>query len=156
MRPITLTQIKKQRDNIIINTVASGVTPSSWRSELPTAPKLRSTKFGQSTVDISATQETCGKTTLYLVLQLQCLDKRSKQAVLATHPLIAHLARVSLALSNYDFRWIRETDTAWASQTSIPETRRKAMMACLFHYDLDVSLVMQFLGGNHTATHRNV
>ena len=63
--------INKQRDRIISNLVASGVTPGSWRSELPTAAKLRSTKFGQSTVDISATQETCGETTLYLVLQSQ-------------------------------------------------------------------------------------
>jgi hypothetical protein len=30
------------------------------------------------------------------------------------------------------------------------------MIACLFHYVLDVSLVMQFLGGNHTAAHRDV
>ena len=30
------------------------------------------------------------------------------------------------------------------------------MMACLFHYNLDVSLVMRFLGGNHTAAHRDV
>jgi hypothetical protein len=30
------------------------------------------------------------------------------------------------------------------------------MIACLFHYVLDVSLVMRFLGGNHTAAHRDV
>ena len=147
---------KQQRDNTISNIVASGVTPGSWKSELPTAPKLRSTKFGQSTVDISATQEACRETTLYLLLQSGYLEAESRQAVLASHPLIAHLDRVSLALSDYDFRWIRETDTAWASQTSIPNARRQAMMACLFHYNLDVSLVMRFLGGNHTAAHRDV
>ena len=47
--------INKQSNNIISNLVASGVTPGSLRSELPTAAKLRSTNFEQSTVDISAT-----------------------------------------------------------------------------------------------------
>ena len=28
-------------------------------------------------------------------------------------------------------------------------------MACLFRFNLDVSLVMRFLGGNYTAAHRN-
>ena len=28
-------------------------------------------------------------------------------------------------------------------------------MSCLFHYNLDVSLVMRFLGGNYTAAHRH-
>ena len=63
---------------------------------------------------------------------------------------------MSEALSRYDFTWLQSTDTEWASQTAIPEERRKAMMACVFHYNLDVSLVMRFLGGNHTAAHRNV
>ena len=63
---------------------------------------------------------------------------------------------MSLALSDYDSRWIRETDTTWVSQTSIPEARQKAVVACLFNYNLDVSLVMQLLGGNHTAAYRDV
>ncbi len=30
------------------------------------------------------------------------------------------------------------------------------MMTCLFHYNLDVSLLMQYLGGNYTGTYREV
>ena len=30
------------------------------------------------------------------------------------------------------------------------------MMACLLHYNLDVSLLMRYLGGNHTGAHRDV
>ena len=30
------------------------------------------------------------------------------------------------------------------------------MMACLFHYNLDVSLLMRYLGGNYTGAHRRV
>ena len=30
------------------------------------------------------------------------------------------------------------------------------MLACLFHYNLDVSLLMRYLGQNYTAAHRNV
>ena len=57
-------------------------------------------------------------------------------------------------MSDYDFMRIRETDRTWVFQTSIPEARQKAMMACLFY--LDVSLVMRFLGGNHTAAHSDI
>jgi hypothetical protein len=34
--------------------------------------------------------------------------------------------------------------------------RQKAMMACLFHFNPDISMVVQFLGGNHTGAHRDV
>ena len=30
------------------------------------------------------------------------------------------------------------------------------MMACLFHYNLDVSLLMRYLGRNYTGAHRDV
>ena len=30
------------------------------------------------------------------------------------------------------------------------------MMACLLHYNLDVSLLMRYLGGNYTGAHRDV
>ena len=30
------------------------------------------------------------------------------------------------------------------------------MLACLFHYNLDVSLLMRYLGQNYTAAHRDV
>ena len=30
------------------------------------------------------------------------------------------------------------------------------MMACLFHYNLDVSLLVRYLGGNYTGAHQNV
>ena len=47
-------------------------------------------------------------------------------------------------------------DIEWDSQTTISEARRKAMMAFLFHCNLNVSLVVRFLGSNHIATHRDV
>ena len=90
------------------------------------------------------------------MLQSQCSDKKNKQVVFASHPLIARLEQVPLALSNYNFRLTRETNTARASKTYIPEARRKAMMACLFYYDLNISLVMRLLRDNHTTTHRDV
>ena len=88
-------------------------------------------------------------------LTSRLLDKDSKQALIDSHPLVAHMSQVSKSLAQYNFLWLQQTDTNWASQTAIPTLRRKAMMACLFHFNLDVSLVMRFLGGNYTAAHRN-
>ena len=66
------------------------------------------------------------------------------------------MIRLMHALDSYDFRWLQETDTQWATQTTPSVKRRRAMMACLFHYNSDVSLLMRFLGGNYTGTHRDV
>ena len=73
----------------------------------------------------------------------------------SVNPLIPHLARMMDTLSTYDFRWLRNTNPTWATQTTIPTERRKAMMACLFHYNMDVSLLMRFLGGNYTGAYRD-
>ena len=138
------------------NHILSGETAPSWKLEIDTAAKLRRGKFGPPSRDHSVTQEACMETVLLHILKSEYLDETSTQALHATNPLVPHLARINKALSNYDFRWLRDTDHEWASQESIPEERQKAMMACLLHYNLDVSLLMRYLGGNHTGAHRDV
>jgi hypothetical protein len=59
-------------------------------------------------------------------------------------------------VSRYDFRWLKDSDPDWATQTTITTERRKAMMACLFHYNLDVSLLMRYLGSDYTAEYRDI
>ena len=66
------------------------------------------------------------------------------------------MARMMDALSGYDFTWIRNIDKNWAAQKSISKEKTKAMMACLFHYNLDVALLLRYLGNNYVGAHRNI
>lgn len=72
------------------------------------------------------------------------------------HPLLGHLATSTVAYSNYDFRWIREYNHDWNKQTSIDPLRQCALTAALFYFDLDVSMLMRYLGNNYTGAHRDV
>ena len=112
-KPIeNLKQLSKEN---ISNLVVQDSKTHTWKSTLPTAAKLLKTKFGRPDNDHSVTQEACGETTLLLLMKSQYLDEQSKQALHASHPLVAHMARVSEALSRYDFTWLQSTDTEWAS-----------------------------------------
>ena len=61
-----------------------------------------------------------------------------------------------IALEDYDFTWIRQYNKNWQSQSEIPPESKKAALACLYHYGMDVSLLIRYLGNNYTGEHRNV
>ena len=77
--------------------------------------KLRLTKFGRSDRDHSTTQEAYGETTLFIRVKSQYLNKQNNQSLLASHPLVTHMSRVSEVLSVYDFMWLKTIDRAWAN-----------------------------------------
>ena len=136
--------------------VHTSAHPLAWKSDLPTATQLYRQIFGRRRRNASFTQGSCMETSLHLVLQSGYITSDDKSRLLATHVLIAHLDRMRIHLSTYDFRWIRDTDADWKDQVEISSDRSRAMLACLFHYDLDVSLLIRYLGRNYTAAHRDV
>jgi hypothetical protein len=77
-------------------------------------------------------------------------------SLLETHPLVSHLATSYVSLQSLDFRRLRDYNPDWADQTHIPPNKQYAMLACLFHYDLDTSLLMRYLGNNYTGVHREL
>ena len=94
---------------------------------------------------------------MHFVFKSNYLTEKDKQEFFGcTNPLLEHLDKARLHLSDYNFTWIRNFDTNWSHQTKIPAGLSTAMLACLFHYDLDVSLLMRYLGNNYTAAHRDV
>ena len=117
---------------------------------------MRTTDFGRPDRNHSVTQEACGETIFFFLLKYVYLDEQSVHALYETNLLVPHMARMMDTLSHYVFRWIKNTVSEWASQTAISKETRKAMMACLFHYNLDMSLLVRYLGGNHTGAYRDV
>lgn len=131
-------------------------TPLAWKAELPTAAKLCCQEFGPPRQDASFTQEGCMETSLHLLLSSGYLPDKDRAVLLGTHVLVKHLDKMRRALLTCDFRWIRNIDKNWENQTEISSKKSLAMLACLFHYNLDVSLLMRYLGQNYTAAHRDV
>ncbi len=129
---------------------------AEWKSSLPTPAHLLRQQFGRPDNNHSFTQEACMETCLHLLLKSGYLDRPDLSALKQTNPLVGHLDTMRRRLESYDFRWIRNMNKEWATQTSICHTKSIAMLACLFHYNLDVSLLMRYLGNNYTASHRNV
>ena len=60
------------------------------------------------------------------------------------------------ALQHYDFTWLRTYDPDWESQVSINPEKYKAFTASLFHYNMDVSMVMRYASNNYTGKYRDV
>jgi hypothetical protein len=127
-----------------------------WQYNLPSTLTLYRDGFGKPDLNHSFTQEACGETTLHFVLKSGYLNSNDKSNLYTAHPLLRHLDYMRQRLVNYDFTWIREINPRWEQQESIQVERAIAMLACLFYFDMDVSLLMRYLGNNYTAAHRNI
>ena len=80
---------------------------------------------------------------MFHVLKAGYLDSASTLALSNTHTLIQHMSEVMPKCSIYNFSWLRTYDKNYATQKRISKDKQLAFMACLFHYDMDVSLVMR-------------
>ena len=127
-----------------------------WKATLPTALEQYRQEFGEPDSWHSFTQEACAETTLHFLFKSGFIDDGTRLRMHWTHPLIEHLDRTRVQLSNYDFTWIRNMDPNWSEQKSISKKKSKAMMAALLYFNLDASLLMRYLGNNYIASHRNV
>ena len=93
---------------------------------------------------------------MHFVLKSGYLHEDDITIVHKVHPLVAHLDNMRIKLADYDFTSIRNINKDWAKQKKISKLKARQMLACLFHYDLDVSLLMRYLGNNYTASYRKV
>ena len=129
---------------------------------IPSVHELLRTGFGKPSKNHSFTQEASFETTLFQVIKVgrHYMTEKDFSNLRATHPLVDHLAKMTIWLSDpakrIDFSKLREYDLAYASQTEIPPERVKMFMACLFHYNLSVASVMRYAGNNYTGGYRNV
>ena len=125
-----------------------------WRGAVPSRTDLLRTSFGQPDLSHSFIQTPCMDATH--VLRSGFLAPAELLSFMTAHPLLSHLAASLVAFSNYDFRWIREYNQDWNKQTSIDPIRQCALTAALLHFNLDVSMLMRYLGNNYTGAHRDV
>ena len=128
----------------------------AWKAQLPSQSLLQSSSFGQPSQAASFTQEACFETAVFNVFKSGFLDISSFGSLCKCHPLLQHMAMLIPALAQYDFTWLRNYDSDWASYTSVPARRDLAFLALVFHYDLHLSSAVRYLGEKYTGTYRNV
>ena len=139
----------------VSNLVASSDI-SRWHHLLPTQVELLKQPFGQEDTNHSFTQTACFETCIFHVLKSCFLDTHSLISLHTTHPLFNHLSNMIHKYATYDFSWLRSYNNQYAHQKFINKNKMKAFVACLFYYNLDVSLVMRFLSNNYTGEYRDV
>ncbi len=98
-----------------------------WRDSLPTATALHWGNFNKLDWNHSFTQEA----SLNMIAFFFC---RIPWGAIYLY-------------NNCNFQWIKETNPNWAEQTNIHPDKPQAVLVCLFHYNMDTSLVMWYLGG---------
>lgn len=142
--------------SIILPSYDTASVETHWQSQVPTRPRLFRNKFGRPCLSHSFHQEPCLDTSSIFLLQTGFLDPPSLVSWCHASPVIGHLAATMVAFREYDFRWAREYKHDWATQTAIDPDRQIAYTAMLLHFNLDVSLLMRYLGNNYTGEYRDV
>jgi hypothetical protein len=127
-----------------------------WMNVIPPRWALLQLPFGRPDKNHLFTQEGCFETTLVPLLLSRFLDPSGLIAICTAHPLICHLTTAMATLSIYNFTWIREYNKNWQEQTCIDPNRQFALTAALLYFNLDVSLMMRYLGNNYTGEYREV
>lgn len=148
--------IKNKIQNKTLCLSGTTLSKTGWKEALPTPAQLLSKGFSKSTKHHSFTQSAAFETITFFVLKSDYLGAHVTAGLWVTHPLLNHMATMIPYYQNYDLTWLKNPQPQWTSQEKISAEKAKACMACLFHYDINVSLVMEYLGGNYTGEHRNV
>lgn len=133
-----------------------GGDESSWKNNIPRRHQLWKNQFGKPDINHSFHQTPCFETTAIHILRSGFLSPPDLVALTSSHTLLGHLATSIVAFGEYDFRWIQEYNLDWNEQENMDPDRQVALTAALLHFDLDVSLLMRYLGHNYTGEYRNV
>ena len=88
---------------------------------------------------------------------LQFLSPTEQEILHANAPLFAQYNRVKSRYQNIDPSSVRGFASYYnsESETSINEHRAKLMSAALFHLDFSIQTMVNWMGGPHTAQHRD-
>ncbi|KAL7451838.1 LOW QUALITY PROTEIN: hypothetical protein ACHAWC_006018 [Mediolabrus comicus] len=127
-----------------------------WRSTLPSFSALLRTPFGMPDLQHNFVKVPSFSNITFHLFKSGLLDFYGFAALCYTHPLFHHLASRMVALSSVDFRSLREFDPQWASCGKIPKGKEQQFLALFFHYDMNISAVVRFLGSKYLGGHRDV
>ena len=130
---------------------------TTWKQSLPSQAQLCRGDFGRPDTSHSFTQVACFETiAFFLIKNIDYFDEDSVVIFYRLHPLIPHMARMYFRLQNYDFRWVRAVHSDWATTDPFTPDRIMALLAALFHYNTNVSMLMRWLSNKYTGSYHNI
>jgi hypothetical protein len=139
-----------------ISTLRDPATSPEWKSSLPSFSSLLRTPFGPPDPSKNFYKHPSFENIAFHVFQSGFLDFYGFASLCSSHPLLHHLAARMVAVSKLDFRSLREHDPDWASCTEIPSGKEQYFLALFFHYDMNISACLRYLGAKYLGGHRDV
>ena len=120
----------------------------------PTACELYK-EYPQNTLQIYQTAGDFSNTCFFLV-KGGWLNVADLFAVSLAYPDLQDMIESVPDLLQLDFSSLRDPVLDYATQTLIEPSRGQLMTACAVHYNLNIGLVVRYLGGEYTASWRSV
>ena len=122
-----------------------------WKQTIPTRLALLQTGFVQPNLAHSFHQEACFETALILILKSGQSNSCDTLNLLLVQPFHACLASTVVHFSemishSYKIIMLRLGIPNYDQQEQVPP-----FLACLLHFELDISLLMKYLGNNYTG-----
>ena len=112
-------------------------------------------EYPQNTLQYYRTAGDFSNTCFFLVKE-GWLSKTELCAVSLAYPNLQDMIESVPDLLQMDFSSLKDPVLDYATQTQIEPIRVELMTACAVHYNLDIGLVVRYLGGEYTASWRNV
>ena len=120
----------------------------------PTARELYR-EYPQNTLQYYQTEGDFSNTCFFLV-KGGWLNETDLFAVSLAYPELQDMIESVPDLLQLDFSSLRDPVLDYATQTLIEPIRVQLMTACAVHYNLNIGLVVRYLGGEYTASWRSV
>ncbi len=93
---------------------------------------------------------------IFFLVKEGWLSEQDLHSVSMMHPDFKDMIESVPDLLEVDFSSLRDPVLDYASQTKIDPDRVRLMTACAVYYNLDIGLVVRYLGGEYTASWRNI
>ena len=94
--------------------------------------------------------------TCFFLVKGGWLNETDLFAVSLAYPELQDMIESVPGLLQLDFSSLRDPVLDYATQTLIEPSRVQLMTACAVHYNLNIGLVVRYLGGEYTASWRSV
>jgi hypothetical protein len=134
------------------------VQRDQWaRDNLPSRVQVAlNTPFGKDSISHSFSAAVGLRHVLLLVFKSSYLSVQSHRNLLRASPLASRLSWLQQRYGGLDFRSLRDGIPTDMPTPDLVAHLKGLVTACFLHYNFDTPTVVRFIGGQHTATHRDV
>jgi hypothetical protein len=154
------------RTSILVNTVSSTTaikTKSTqqrdqWaRNNLPTRVQVHlDNPFGKDTKKQSFTTDVRFRHVLVFIVKSGYTTVEDRNILGFAYPLARRLFKIIRNTKNTDFRPLKNGIPPCITNEALIKEQQAMVTACFVHFNFDTASVIRYIGGQHTAAHRNV